>query len=273
MQAERTRTPRLRSRAQLAQERAKLAAMPPFCNVTGPSTQQAIRGDLRVALSSAIAQQLITFNPAARVELASGRRPKLLLGTDQLVRRWRQTGEIPGSSMIWAPQQFGVFFDAAQDDRLYALFHLVGFHGLRRGEAVGQDCSNVDLTAGLITPAKEIVVYRWGLYAAEPKTDGSANPSRSAPPRLALRSHKKRQKKERKQWGSAWTDPGKVFIRENGSWLHPETVSHAFRHIHATTDLPRSPSATSATSPRPSRTQAAETSTRCRKRCATPRSP
>ncbi|MBB4893859.1 integrase [Streptomyces olivoverticillatus] len=77
--------------------------------------------------------------------------------------------------MVWTPQQSGVFLDAAQDDRLYALFHLVAFRGLRRGEAVGQDWSNVDLKAGLITPAKEIVVDGWDPYEADPKTDGSAS--------------------------------------------------------------------------------------------------
>lgn len=226
-------------RQRLAQERAKLAELPPFRKMTGPATQQAIRRTLRAALNSAIAQQLITFNPAAHVELASGRRPKPLLWTDERVRRWRQTGEIPGPVMVWTPAQFGAFLDAAQGDRLYALFHLVGFRGLRRGEAVGQDWSNVDLKAGLITPAKEIVVDGWDPYEAEPKTDGSANTiALDTLTIAALRAHKKRQKKERKQWGSAWTDTGKVFTREDGSWLHPETVSQTFRRISATTDLP-----------------------------------
>jgi integrase len=226
-------------RARLAQERAKLAEMPPFRKLTGPSTQQAIRRTLRAALNSAIAQQLITFNPASHVELASGRRPKPLLWTDERVRLWRRTGEMPGPVMVWTPQQFGVFLDAAQDDRLYALFHLVGFRGLRRGEAVGQDWSNVDLKAGLITPAKEIVVDGWDPYEADPKTDGSASTiALDSLTIAALRAHKKRQKKDRKKWGAAWNDTGKVFTREDGSWLHPETVSETFRRILATTDLP-----------------------------------
>jgi integrase len=226
-------------RERLAQERAKLAELPPFRKMTGPATQQAMRRTLRAALNSAIAQQLITFNPASHVELASGRRPKPLLWTDERVHRWRQTGEIPGAVMVWTPQQFGAFLDAAREDRLYALFHLVGFRGLRRGEAVGQDWSNVDLKAGLITPAKEIVVDGWDPYEAEPKTDGSANTiALDSLTIAALRAHKKRQKKDRKKWGSAWTDTGKVFTREDGSWLHPETVSQTFRRISATTNLP-----------------------------------
>lgn len=53
-----------------------------------------------------------------------------------------------------------------------------------------------------------------------------------------LRDHKARQDKERAKWNAAWQNTGKVFTKEDGSWLHPETVSETFRRILATTDLP-----------------------------------
>ncbi|QEU93355.1 site-specific integrase [Streptomyces kanamyceticus] len=226
-------------RDRLAHERAKLAEMKPFRKLNGPSTWQAIRRTLRAALNSAIAQQLITFNPATHVELASGKRPKPLLWTDERVRRWRETGEIPGPVMVWTPQQFGVYLDAAESDRLYAAFHLMGSRGLRRGETVGQDWHEIDLDVGLITPAKEIVVDGWDPYESEPKTDGSANTIALDSANVAvLRDHKARQDKERAEWGTAWQDTGKVFTQEDGSWLHPETISLSFRRILATTNLP-----------------------------------
>ncbi|NGO45814.1 hypothetical protein G6048_27980 [Streptomyces sp. YC419] len=40
------------------------------------------------------------------------------------------------------------------------------------------------------------------------------------------------------KWSSAWQNTGKVFTKEDGSWLHPETVSETFRRILSTTDLP-----------------------------------
>lgn len=52
------------------------------------------------------------------------------------------------------------------------------------------------------------------------------------------RAQKARQAKERKEAGAAWQNTGKVFTKEDGSWLHPETVSETFRRILATTDLP-----------------------------------
>lgn len=136
-------------------------------------------------------------------------------------------------------QQFGVFLDAAEGGRLYAAFHLTGTRGLRRGEAVGQDWHEIDLDAGLITPAKEIVVDGWDPYESEPKTDGSANTiALDSMNIVVLRDHKARQEKERAKWGTAWQDTGKVFTKEDGSWLYPETVSETSRRILATTDLP-----------------------------------
>ncbi|WYB31078.1 tyrosine-type recombinase/integrase [Streptomyces sp. SM1P] len=226
-------------RALLADERAKLAEMKPFRKITGPATKQAVRRTLRAALNSAIAQQLITFNPAAHVELESGKRPKPLLWTDERVRRWQETGAAPGPVMVWTPQQFGVFLDAAEEDRLYAVFHLMGTRGLRRGEAVGQDWHETDLNVGLITPAKEIVVDGWDPYESEPKTDGSAGTIALDSVNVAvLRAHRKRQTRERKKAGAAWQETGKIFTKEDGSWLHPETVSETFRRLLATTDLP-----------------------------------
>ncbi|MFI5657930.1 tyrosine recombinase XerC [Streptomyces sp. NPDC051684] len=231
--------PAAAERARLSAERAKLADMKPFRRLSGPSTWQGIRRTLRAALNSAISQQLITFNPASHVEMASGKRPKPLLWTDERVRRWRATGEIPGPVMVWTPAQFGAFLDAAEGDRLYAAFHLMGTRGLRRGETVGQDWHNVDLVGGQITPSKEIVVDGWDTYESDPKTDGSADTIALASMNvLVLREHKARQDKERAKWGPAWQNTGKVFTQEDGSWLHPETLSATFRRILATTDLP-----------------------------------
>lgn len=69
--------PTAAERTRLAEEQQKLAEMKPFRKLNGPATRQAIRRPLRAALNAAIAQQLITFNPAATSNSnpASGRSP------------------------------------------------------------------------------------------------------------------------------------------------------------------------------------------------------
>jgi integrase len=226
-------------RERLALEREKLAAMPPYRDITGPATKQRIRATLRTALNAAIRRQLITFNPASWVELESGKRPKAVLWTDRHVARWREGGEKPSAVMVWTPAQIGAFLDAAESDRLYAFFHLIAFRGLRRGEGVGADWAHVDLDEETITIAKAITVDGWTPVEGMPKTDGAAATIALGPATAqVLREHKARQDDERKKAGEKWVETGKVFTTETGEWLHPEKVSDAFRAICRSADLP-----------------------------------
>ncbi|MYW50568.1 tyrosine-type recombinase/integrase [Streptomyces sp. SID8376] len=244
--------PKAGERARLSAERAKLAEMPPFRRITGPATKQAIRRTLRMALNKAIAEQLITFNAAAHVELAPAARPKGLLWTDERVARWQETGVKPGPVMVWTPAQLGRFLDEAEGDRLYALFHLIAHHGLRRGEGVGQGWADFSPERKEIRVSAEIVVDGWTPIETAPKTDGSVGVVKldGGTVRVLL-EHRERQGTERQAWNARaaeereqgkdtadWTDTGKMFTAEDGSWLHPDAVSKAFRRIVDAAGLP-----------------------------------
>jgi integrase len=227
-------------RERLAAERAKLDAMPPYRRPTGPATKQRIRATLRTAIQAAIRQQIVDdFNPAKHVELASGKRPRAKVWTEQLVEQWRQTGQRPSPVMVWTPDQIGAFLDVAVDSRLYAFYHLLLFRGLRRGEGVGLDWVNVDLDAGELTVHREIIVDGWTPVEEDPKTEESAATiALDSVTVLALREHKARQAAEREKAGAAWTETGKVFTDEVGAWLHPDKVSEEFRRLYTAAGLP-----------------------------------
>lgn len=226
----------------LAEEKAALAEMPPFRRITGHATKHDIRRALRTALNFAIGRQYITFNPAAHVDIGSAKRPKGMLWTAERVARWRETGVKPGPVMVWTPAQLGAFLDAAEAHRLYAFYHLVAHHGLRRGEGVGQDWTNVDWEARTVAVAKEIVTDGWTPIETDPKTDGSAAAVKLDRETVAvLLAHRERQGAERDarlEKRLPWTDTGKIFVQEDGTWLHPEMVSDGFREIVAAADLP-----------------------------------
>jgi integrase len=236
----------------LAAEREKLAAMPPYRKITGPATKQRIRATLRAALNGAIRKQLITFNPAEWVDLASGKRPKAKLWTAAHVAYWEQTGEKPSPVMVWTPEQAGAFLDEAESSRLYAFFHLLMFRGLRRGEGVGQDWVHADLDAGLITPTRELVVDDWEVFEDDLKTEESVSTIALDSESVAvLREHHARQLAERDSWNryaaqqrakgkdvADWADTGKMFTDVDGTWLHPEKVSDEFRRIRDRAGLP-----------------------------------
>lgn len=229
-------------RERLAAERMKLDEMPPYRKITGPATKLEVRNTLRSALNFAIRRQYITFNPAAFVEVGTVRRAKGLLWTTERVARWQETGEKPSPVMVWTPAQLGAFLDAAESDRLYAIFHVIAHHGLRRGEAVGMDWENVNYKGRTVGVAREIVRDGWTPVETAPKTEGSAADVKVDRGTLdVLRAHQGRQlaeRAERLEKRLPWTDTGKVFVQEDGSWLHPESVSDVFQRIVADAGLP-----------------------------------
>jgi len=226
-------------RKRLEAERAHLAEMKPFRRTVSPATVQRIRATLRAALNSAISQQIITFNPAAHVELDAGKRPKPLLWTAERVEQWQKTGERPGAVMVWSPEQIGRLLDQAVGDRLYALFHLVAFRGLRRGEAVGLRWTDVDLENERLSIAVALTQDGWTVIESLPKSDsGVRTIALDAGTVQVLRAHRVRQAAEKLHWGSAWTDTGRVFTKEDGTWLHPSAVTDRFIRLAEEAGLP-----------------------------------
>lgn len=226
-------------RERLAAERAKLAAMPPYRKPTGPMTQQRIRATLRSALNSPLGRRHVIVNPASRVEMLPAKRPKATLWTDAHVARWRQTGVAPSVVMVWTPQQIGLFLDYAEDHRLFPLYYLISFRGLRRGEAVGQNDDDVDLDQLLLTISVEIVQDGWAPVESAPKTDGSAATiALDSLTAQVLRDHRVRRAAEKEAAGEKWVETGKFFTTETGEWLHPAFVSDEFKRLYQEIDLP-----------------------------------
>jgi integrase len=90
---------------------------------------------------------VLAVNPAAAVKMGKGRKVKPPLWTSPCVERWRETGHVPGRVMVWGRVQCGAFLDGIEGDRLYALYHLAAYYGLRRSELCGLCWADVDLAA------------------------------------------------------------------------------------------------------------------------------
>jgi integrase len=142
-----------------------------------PASINRVHSTLMSALNTAAKRRLIPFNPAAYVVLEPDRRPKPVVWTPERVAAWQATGKRPRVA-VWTAEQTGAFLDHAADDRLYALYHLIAFRGLRRGEAVGLSWSEVDLDQGLLTVSWQIVQLGYATEGGEPKATAPA-PSRS----------------------------------------------------------------------------------------------
>jgi integrase len=208
----------------------------------GVATQHRIHATLRKALNDAVRRyRYIDTNPALMVELPPARPPKPTVWTDQRVSTWRDTGKAPSPVMIWTPAQTGRFLDHTHDahDRLYALYHLITFTGLRRGEACGLRWDDVDLDAHTLTVRWQIVQHGWATAVDTPKTVGSEGTvALDAETVTVLRGHRTRQHRERLTAGAAWIRTGLVFTTSTGGQLHPADVTDHFHHLTAQAGLP-----------------------------------
>lgn len=141
--------------------------------------------------------------------------------------------------MVWRPDQLGQFLDHAAEDRLYALWHLYAFRGLRRGEACGLEWDEVDLTGGSIAIVRQRISIAGVVYEDTPKSDaGERVIALDEETAGVLRSHRLAQRKDRMAAGSAWVDSGKVFSAPDGSPLDPSDISDQFEDLIIGAGLP-----------------------------------
>ncbi|WP_433516452.1 tyrosine-type recombinase/integrase [Nonomuraea sp. CA-143628] len=233
--------------------------------LTGPTTKLRIKATIRTVLSDAMREHLVTFNAAALVSLAAGKKPKGMVWTKarveafntafqkrlaavradpelpstSAVKVWASTDLRPSPVMVWTPAQLGVFLDHAVADRLYALYHLVAFRGLRRGEACGARWVDLDFEDGVLAVAKQLTIVGREVEEGDPKTESSDGIVALDKGTLAvLRIHRKRQLAEKLRWGRDWQDTGRIFTREDGSELKPDWVSEQFERVAFAAGVP-----------------------------------
>lgn len=208
----------------------------------GPATMHRIRGCLRKALNDAIRRhRIIEFNPAAHVELPSGKRPKARVWSDGNIAAWRRTGRKPSPVMVWTPAQAGAFLDHAQDadPQLYALYTLILHRGLRRGEAVGLRDTDLDLTRGVAVISQQITTCGSAVLTKKVKSDAG---DRTVPldqvTTAALRGYRAQRASRQLAAGAHWPDTGLFFVRPDGHPWHPDMVTRRFYRLVGSADLP-----------------------------------
>ena len=114
-------------------------------------TVRNVIGTLNKALNDAVADGVLPYSPAAKVDLPKVKKPELA---------------------TWSPLQVSCFLKFADDERqpLAAAWWLVLTAGLRRGELCGLRWSDIDLLRGQVTVRKTRLQNRSGVWLDEPKS-------------------------------------------------------------------------------------------------------
>jgi len=202
------------------------------------ATQTRIRATLRAALNAALREGLVATNVARLVELPPPPKPRPVIWTEARVAAWRRTGVRPAVA-VWTAEQTAAFLSAVADDPLFPLFRLIALRGLRRGEAAGLGWSELDLDAGTLAVAQQLLEFDGRRVLVPPKSAASVRIiALDAETTAVLRRHRDRQLAHRLRMGRHYRDHGFVFAAPNGEPLHPDNLTRRFRRLVTQAGLP-----------------------------------
>jgi integrase len=209
--------------------------------VTGPATMVSIKATLSSALSDAVKEELIAKNYAALLTLPKVTKPRALAWTAPRVARWKRTGEKPSPVMVWTLQQTAEFLDFIVGDRHFPAWHLVLFHGLRRGELAALAWDEVDLAEGIIHISEQLVSISYEVHEDDPKADSVRDIKLNRDSVMLLKAWRKKQAAEREKWTAARAHKksgNRVFTKEDGSAYHPQFFTDRWDRLVELSGLP-----------------------------------
>ena len=115
------------------------------------------------------------------------------------------------------------------------------FTGMRRGELMGLVWSDIDFTNNTITIQRSMqYLPEKGVFIADTKTKSSRRVIKAPTTAMhALKVYRTWQKKTFLSIGQPWEEEGEVFVTQNGTPMHPDTLTSWFGSFIKTTDLPQ----------------------------------
>jgi integrase len=183
-----------------------------------PRTVQYVRAVLRRALNYALKWGLVVRNVAA------------LTDAPRVVRK-----EVKPFTIAEIPTLLRAF----ENERLGPLYLLALSHGLRQGEALGLQWSELDLNGKFLRVKQALQWVQKEARFVEPKTKQS-NRQIALSERVikALKKHRKQQLEDRLRAGGDWVENGLVFTTRSGRPLDGVNVTRDFKRMLKNWGLP-----------------------------------
>lgn len=194
-----------------------------------PRTTRFLHTVLRKALEDAVRKGMLITNVADRASPPSAKAAR------------------PPEMNFWTPAELHTFLHSLDaEDRLYAIWRVLAFTGLRRGEVAGLRWLDVDLEGDEEVPGQILVRQQYkpngkgGFVFGPPKSDRSRRTVDLDPPTAALlRDHRRSQLEEWTGLGLSG-QPTLVFTNLEGGPVRPDSgISKRFDRLASKTDLPR----------------------------------
>jgi integrase len=177
------------------------------------------------ALSAAVEDRLLTFNPAQAAHRLSGDRVEM---------------------KTWLKTELKAFLESVSDLPIFALLRLAASTGMRRGELLGLRWRDLDMDAARLSVRQQVARIRrpgtteveWGF--GPPKTKaGKRSIALDRVTVAALQSRRAAWAAEKLQAADVYEDHDLVFCRPDGRYLDPDVVSQRFERLVAKSGQPR----------------------------------
>ena len=183
-----------------------------------PRTVNYIHTTLSKALKDAVADGLITRNPASSVKAPRPKKKEIS----------------PLSS-----EQAKAFLEAVRGNRFEAAFVVALHCGLREGEILGLKWSDVDLDAGTLQVRRTLSEALAGRLFEPPKNGKGRSVKLTARAVEALRNHLTRQIEEIESLGDRYRDQGLVFPSQVGTPMNAKNLTaRSFKPLLKKAGLP-----------------------------------
>lgn len=169
---------------------------------------------LRAMLHKAVYWQLIVANPAERVQPPKARKPKRRSYDDEQTKILLENLELLSS----------------EDTKYKVAIILTVFTGVRLGELMGLEWTDVDFKNGIISINRSSqYLSDMGVFTKVPKTESSIR--EIAIPEFIislLEEYKLWYEEQKSVYGELWTNSDRLFVQADGKPMHPSTISKWF---------------------------------------------
>ena len=169
---------------------------------------------LRAMLHKAVYWQLIVTNPAERVQPPKARKPKRRSYDDEQTKILLENLELLSS----------------EDTKYKVAIILTVFTGVRLGELMGLEWTDVDFKNGIISINRSSqYLSDMGVFTKVPKTESSIREIAIPEFIISLLEEYKLWYEEQKSiYGELWTNSDRLFVQADGKPMHPSTISKWF---------------------------------------------
>ena len=142
-----------------------------------------------------------------------------------------------GNIKAWDVGQLRTFLDAVRGHRFHPAFHLSSHTGMRRGEVLGLRWCDIDLDARRLSVRQALVSIAYDVEISDVKTGTGRRAIDLDPVTVdVLKAWRIRRAEEK--GGIEPTGGELVFVKPDGSWIHPQSFSQVLDRKVAKLDVP-----------------------------------